>query len=519
MRNLLLLLGLLASPADAAVSFDDLRTLVLTRDFAATDAALTAAHTEYTVGQTPDAERALYSVFALSDPAIGQFALDWARDHPNNPRALTAKAWNLYAWGYILRGDRSVDKTSAEALDALSTRHNAALPLFKQATELQPDLIPASDGLLQLTATLGIKSLIPLELERIMTSQPNRGSLMRAMVALAPQWGGRPEQVNLLCDRYAPMITDVKEYTPEVCRIDAVYYANFWQGDQRAAAHQLLMFTLNPILDYARHADMMDGLMTPEETLTTLQKIKSERPLGSDEAQKLDWALIDVNKTAPNDAKFPEFAAALLRELPGLQQALMQDPLNPGLLHRYISALYDAEEYADRPVTTAEKTDLIRRLRTTLKAAPTAPQLWIDLAELTLRWQDLDSIARAEPYFHNAIHYARYGVKEFSDATRPKIQMVQDQSNLMHATDISGLTPEQLAKLDEIVNCPLAVQLSILAVVCQNTGTPENQCADGAVTNSVVWDRLQDRINVAACTQAFAVPLEYIYETPAKVDF
>lgn len=519
MLRLFAFLALLATPAQAAISFDALRSLVLAGDFAATDAALAQAHAEYTAAHTPDAERALYNVFALSDPAIGQFALDWARDQPDNPRALTAKAWNLYAWGNILRGTRTVNKTSTEAMTALTNRHTAAFPLFEKATRLQPNLIPASDGLLRLTATLGKKSLIPLELERVMTSQPNRGSLMRAMVALAPQWGGRPEQVNLLCDRYAPMITDVKDYTPDVCRIDAVYYASFWQGDQRAAAHQRLMFTLNPILDYARHADMMDGLMTPEETLAALQSIKSERPLGSDEAQKLDLTLINVNKTAPNDAKFPEYAAALLREIPLGQVALAQDPLNPVLLHRYISLLYDAAEHADRPVTAAEKADLIQRLRATLKVVPTAPQLWTDLAELTLRWQDLDSIARAEPYFHNAIYYARYGIKELSDATRPKIQMVQDQSNLMHATDISGLTPEQLAKLDEIVNCPLAMQLSILAMVCHNTGTAENQCADGAVTNNVLWGRLQDRINVAACTQAFSVPLETIYENPAKIDF
>lgn len=510
---------LLRQPPAPPISFDALRRLVLARDFTATDAALEAAHTSYTSAHTPDAERDLYNVFALSDPAIQGFTEDWARDQPDNPRALTAKGWNLYAWGNFWRGRASVNNTTDEAMSALMQRHTAAFPLFKQATKLAPDLIPASDGLLRLTATLGNKSVIPRELERIMNSQPNRGSLMRAMVALAPQWGGRPEQVNLLCDRYAPKITDIKDYSPEICRIDAVYYADFWYGDQRAAAHQLLMFTDHPILDNARYNDMMDGLTSPEDSIVLLEKIKADGEMASREARKLDTLRNQINNVSPMEAKYPELAIALSREVPYLHDALLQDPLNPYLLHRYIGVLFDAAEYANRPVTLADKAEITTRLHAALKAVPTAPQLWIDLAEITLRWQDLDSIAKAEPYFHNAIYYSRYGTDEFADAARPKLQMVQDQSNLIQAVDISGMTPEQLAKLDEIVNCPLAVQLSILRVVCQNTGTPENQCAEGAATNDVVWDRLNGRINAGACFKEFKQRLEDIYEKPAKVDF
>ena len=519
MRNLLLLLSLFASPANATISFDDLRALVLKRDFDATDAALIAAHTEYTAAHTPDAERALYNVFALTDPVVGEFALDWARDQPSNPRALTAKGWSLYAWGWTLRGERTVQNTSAVALEALATRHRVALPLFKQATELQPDLIPASDGLLRLTATLGNKSIIPLELERIMTSQPNRGSLMRAMVSLAPQWNGRPEQVNLLCDRYAPKITDIKDYTPEVCRIDAVYYADFWYGDQRAAAHQLLMFTLNPVLDYAREADILAGLMTQEETIAALQAIKSKRALTLKEAEKLDFTLMDFNRTLPQDAQYPEYKAAQQRDIALGDAALLRDPFNPDLLHHYIQVRSDAVYNLDRPISPVEKADMIKRLQTVLKVVPTSPELWTDLAGLTLQAQDLDSIAHAEPYFHNAVYYSNYGVYELSESMRPKVHMVQDQSNYMQAQDISRLTPEQLAKLDEIVHCPLAAQLSIAAAVCQNTGTPENQCADGAVDNKVILDRLRTRLDTGICSAVLDAGVRDWYAAPAAVDF
>ena len=519
MRKLLFLLALLASPAQAAISFDDLRALVLARDFAATDTALIAAHTEYTAAHTPDAERDLYNVFALYDPAIQRFAEEWAAADPDNPRALNALGWNLYVWGWAWRGENTVNKTTTEALKGMSSRHMAAFKLFQRATQLAPDLIPASDGMLRLTTTLGNKSVIPTELERIMNSQPNRGSLMRAMMALAPQWGGRPEQVDLLCNRYAPKITDVPDYTPDVCRIDAVYYANFWYGNQRAAAHQLLMFMPNPVLDYARYNDMMDGLLTPEEVVSGLEALKAQRDLTTDEARKLDDFRMSLARVDAMQASYPEYSAALLREIPQLQAALVKDPLNPNLLHHYVNALSDAADYAARPISAAEKADLIQHLHATLKAVPTAYKLWNDLAQITLQQGDLDSIARAEPYFHNAIHYSVYGSQSLSNAVRPKWMRVLDQSNILKAADISGLTPEQLAKLDAIVNCPLAMQLSVLQLVCDNAGTPESQCADGFVANEVIWDRLTQRVNAGVCPDTFLPHFEEQYLAPQKVDF
>ncbi len=62
---------------------------------------------------------------------------------------------------------------------------------------------------------------------------------------------------------------------------------------QREAAHQLVMFTLNPVLDYARHADMMHGLLTPEDTLAELQRLQATRGLLLKEAEKLDWIVVD----------------------------------------------------------------------------------------------------------------------------------------------------------------------------------------------------------------------------------
>ena len=140
----------------------------------------------------PSAERALCEASAFIKPAIREFALYWVRNHADNHGALMDKCRNHYACGWTLLGERSIQDISAEELDTLATRHCAAFQLFKCATELQLDLIPALDGLLRLTAILRNKSIITLEVEPIMTSQPNRGNLMRTMASLGPQWNGRP---------------------------------------------------------------------------------------------------------------------------------------------------------------------------------------------------------------------------------------------------------------------------------------------------------------------------------------
>ncbi len=110
------------------------------------------------------------------------------------------------------------------------------------------------------------------------------------MTALAPQWGGHPAQVRLLCKRYAAKITPVPGDDSQVCEIDAVYPGGFRAGNQRDEAHQLLEVTPNPILDYARLQDALAGFGPAAQRQKILEAAKVERPLGPREAEALDMA-------------------------------------------------------------------------------------------------------------------------------------------------------------------------------------------------------------------------------------
>ena len=60
-------------------------------------------------------------------------------------------------------------------------------------------------------------------------------------------------------------------YDLRVCAIDAVYWANFWNGDQRDEAHQVLELTPNPLLDYARRLDALAGIGPPQQRVQAVR--------------------------------------------------------------------------------------------------------------------------------------------------------------------------------------------------------------------------------------------------------
>lgn len=217
----------------------------------------------------------------------------------------------------------------------------------------------------------------------------------------------------------------------------------------------------------------MYGPSTAEEVVSGLEALKAQRDLDSDEARKLDDLRMSLARVDAMQASWPEYSAALLRGIPAANR-IGERPAEPQSVAPLRQHPVECHRLCRPPDQCRRKSRSDPApARHTQGVVPTAYNLWNDLAQITLQQGDLDSIARAEPYFHNAIHYSVYGNQQLSNAVRPKWMRVLDQSNIMKAVDISGLTPEQLAELDAIINCPLAMQLSVLRLVCDNDGTPE----------------------------------------------
>lgn len=519
---LAVMVGLLAAPAAAETGEVDLRALVMAGDIAPVEAALKAAEAaDQASGGEPDAERALFELFTDTQPEIAGFTERWLALQPDDALALTARGWHLYALGWNVRGNATVRNVYPDAIAAMMEFHTQALELADKATGADPGLIAASDLKLMLTTTLGNPEIIPVELERVMAAHPNRGTLMRAMATLAPQWGGSPAQVKLLCERYVPMIKSVADYDMQVCAIDAVYSGNFWDGNQRDEAHQLLQLMPNPILDYARLQDALSGLGPPQQRLKILETLKAKRALDIAEAYALDNARAEIASGLNEQV---EWKIAVANAVKSRRVDADRDPYDPLVVTNYVGTAMDAEGNLG---TVADANDLIARLKRLLAQVPYSARAWQLLGELTGRdvafgVVDLDAIAEAEPYFIDAAVYSNYDYDMVWALVSGKAWAIIDPTNVMNARDISTLPANELQRLDEVVHCPLIRQLMILQRVCRHNHIADDRCGEFPGGQFPVVARLYKVNARGACQdEIMRDPADpaYLGYSPIKIDF
>jgi hypothetical protein len=405
-----------------------------------------------------------------------------------------------------------------QEMAAMRRYHAAAFDLAQRAVAADPGLIAASDLMLQLTQTLGNPEIIPAEMERVMARHPNRGSLMRVMGSLAPQWGGSPAQVKLLCERYAPLIKSVADYDMQVCAIDAVYWGNFWNGNQRDEAHQLLLLTPNPILDYARLQDALLNLGPPEQRVRLLESVKSKRDLTRSEAMALDGAQAEVVGGLNMQV---EWKIAVANALAWNRNAADADPFDPAIVTAYVGTALDAEQNLG---IAPDVPDLIQRLQRLLAQLPYSAEAWMFLGDMVSRTDvpgtvDLENIAKAEPYYINAVVYSNYQHWALKSLVWTKFWAIIDVRNLLNNVDTSGLTKAERARYDDVVYCPMIRQMTILAIVCRNQGIAVEQCGGFDVEPERILDRLREVLAQGSCPQEANRDPSTLAYSPIKIDF
>ncbi len=483
----------------AAATNAELFALIEANDVPGMKAVLNEAIAEDSTGQSePEHQRDVFDFFMNSHPAIASFTADWLAKEPEDGLAITARAWHLYGMGWAFRGNGFADQTTPDSMRKMRSLHREAYSLFHKAVLIAPDLLSASDGLLVLPATLRKIEDVPIEMERIMTLQPNRGSLMRAMYAFTPQWGGKMRQISLLCERYAKLVTTVPGYTQDICEIDAVYDTRFPIGPARQAAHQRLIAREDPILNYARLKDAEDGQGTAAWRLVTLEDQMDIAPLTAEQATAYDFAFAAA-MTPCVTGEQTEYINSLPAEIARWREKADYDPFNAGSVMPYVAYLKDYNQRlaagASGPDVPLDPVDIARRMERLLAENPYSGQAWLELAQYHLgRDQfgqaDLAGIEAATPYFENANFYSRHDLavlKAVVFAMMTKVILTPYDKELV---DISALSPEELAETDRVVHCPLTRLLILNAFTCIDNGVPLVNCSDGIVDSALVFDRL-----------------------------
>lgn len=516
-----LLVLVLPVQAGAVASWEELHALVLAGEVAPVEAALRAAvEADKASTGEPDEQRKLFTLFTNSAPEIEDFLTRWLEERPSSALAMTAVGWHLWKLGWNARGEGSAGDTYPEAMAVFMADHERAFDLAIKAVAADPDLLAASDLMLRLTGTFGNFEVIPVELERVMARHPNRGSLLRVMKSLAPQWGGSPAQVKLLCDRYAPMVASVPGYDAQVCAIDAVYAGGFWDGDQRDEAHQLLVLTSNPVLDYARLDDALAGLGSPMQRVKVLEGVKAERGLTTIEARALDQAIAE--KAGPGVLiTQDEWKIALGNAVDARRADADLDPFDPLTVNRYVATAMDSEEVLGIKLDAA---DLTARLKRLLAQVPFTARSWQLLGDLTGRdvafgAVDLDTIVATEPYFINAVVYSNYDYDMVAALVSGKAWAITDPVNMMNSRDISALSATELQRLDEVVHCPMIRQFRILRTVCMNRGIQEDQCGNFPAGQFPILERLYKVNGRGACQAEGALGQADLAYSPIRIDF
>ncbi len=524
-----------------------LRARVHSGDRAGVAAMLTAALAEDArPGENPWRERDLFAVFTDLHPAVDAFTQGWLAEAPDDPLAQTARGWQLYAQGWAWRGETTADRTWPERLDRMARLHDQAISLMRQAFTARPDLLPASDGILRLDQTVGSARDIPLVLEQVMATRPNRVSLMWGMMKLAPQWGGAQTQVDLLCARYAGKVQGAGLYDAAICAIDAAYFAQYWDGPRRDAARAALGRTDVDVLNYARLIDVLagfgtrgarfavlkrvkaqrdltvqesivwDGLVAeqraaewkgdlpnPKETADKLRHIQDfERDLTAEERALFDRALVQLEGGPAPLSDQAEEKKARLRQVGLTRVAADNAPLSPEAVSQYRFALLDLDAgQAGLTPQPYPAFDMEARLARVLAAFPDDPGTWAALASDiagfgTKDMTDRDTLSffeAAEPSYANAIAFGMGQAYYLSEAVSGKVYALIGHADLMHLADPPGLSAAGASRRDAVLICPMLRQVVLLAAACRNEGTAWQQFGPWPLRDPKVLAYLQSK--------------------------
>lgn len=513
-RSIVLCVSIVFSTPSFATTPDELRNRVISGDLAEVEAALNAAVAQdQTSAADPEAQRDLFGVFAVTHPSVDAFTAKWLLVNPTSANAMTARGWYLHAMGFANRGEDTSRYTFRAGSDLMQAQHSEAFSLFTAASSADPDLLAASDGLLVLAQTVASDSIIPVVLERVMAQQPNRGSLMRAMAAMAPQWGGSFWQVGLLCARYAPMIKTIADYDAKTCVTDAVFFANFRDGATRDAAHAALALNPHPVLDYARLISAVDRAGPPELRLDVLEKLQSERILTPEETFAWIAARNAVTGFSSNDVD-PAYKLAVSQGLDDLRLAADRDPFRANTVLGYIEQL---EKNLWENDVAYDVTDATDRVQALLRAVPHNWRAWDRLGKLTSNYANGNPEA-VMPYFRNAVFYSNYGLDALRGAVNSTLPLIDRKSKRKATSGSLNLTAEDVTDLDRSANCPMVALQRIATYICIEEGIAAKDCLRSG-TKYILTDLLKDTRARNACQSEANDPLDSILFGPTPADF
>ncbi|WP_309667779.1 hypothetical protein [Tabrizicola sp.] len=465
---------------------------------------------------SPDlaAQRMAFAAFRTSDPVVAAFSEAMLAETPDDPKAMTARGMSLHSTGWKMRGTSEWSAIYPQARERMLAMHTEAEALALAALSADPTLIPASDLWMRVSMTLGHNSIVPDEIQRVMAIAPTRQSLTIAASALAPQWGGSEEYGYALCDEWAAIVTDVKDYTVEICKLDVVFAANYsWQT--REAVREQVVVVDHPVLAGPRLDLAISGRVPKAVAVTILRVLQSSEEMKLHHFRRWD----DLEGKSDISGVGPRTKAALGTLIPRMRAESDFDPGDGIALMLYIDALLmqrqaDGSEYP--------RDEVEARFGALFDVAPYDPDAWSrfgfyldmfrDASTMTLA--DADHIRAA---FVNSVVYANHKpsyVRTLASFNRMFWEGL-DKRNL-DAMDATGEPAFDREEFNTRIVCPTVRSIRVLDALCKGGLTQPEGCPEDVSMSDDSWPRLTELKERAksrkACeTELSADPQDLLY--------
>ena len=142
-----------------------------------------------------------------ADAASARLTERWLAAAPASPYALAARGWFYTAQSQQARGTRYVGKTPDEDLRRMSELSTLAVEQFERALAIEPRLLPAWVGLMDVARRDSRAELFSrAEREALALDAACVRVARQRMFARQPRWGGSHEEMATLAGEYRPLM-------------------------------------------------------------------------------------------------------------------------------------------------------------------------------------------------------------------------------------------------------------------------------------------------------------------------
>lgn len=443
---------------------DGTLTVISHGDYEALEAHYDRLQRQFERGEIPaDFVREAFNPFYRADLDMAQFAEDWLSAAPDSPYAQMALTWALHRFSWMLRGDGLARNTYPDALHVFGDMQRQAWQLASAAYETNPRLIPASDALIRLANPNRQQSYALDVFERVMTTDPNTGSLERALAVFIKGWGGRYKDAAKMCDTYGAQYWDAPKEPVLSCKIAQAYRFQ----DQRDWIGQRLAKGDLPHLNEYRLHFLLEHDASEEEARLAYEILSDES------YTNYQWASFFDGTIGPKYGLPSVRGLHWRREYDSFRAELKDNPYSAPALFKMMEPelAFESDDNGLSRIRVTRHPDLetvLEYSKRLIAVDPYNPETWKSYADAMHRSYPDRSYFDMEPYQINVIITANHSVHELTVYMQNKVATFDVYQRLEAGTLPKGMDKAfDGASLADDILCPFMRALRIRRAICK----------------------------------------------------